>query len=106
MSCLASRASNRVKGIEMKSVTGMSDEAINATVRAGNVTYGAGEYKFQAEMNASDFGMMILALRAAYEHTADGGCAGLAEIDAREEVADWAYQWCSDMAAGVGIEFV
>lgn len=93
----------------MDSYTAMSDEAVNAAVRASNIQSQTSEFRFPMELNLSDFQMMLLTLQAAYEHTADGGChEGAASLENQNaaEIAEWASQWCSDMAGTVGIEFV
>lgn len=90
--------------VVVKAFTYMSDEAIRAT-QEELVKLADG---YSMRLNARDSMMLMLALRAAYEHMADGGCPGVDESkpgDA-EKVAEWAGDFASTIAESVGIEMI
>lgn len=86
--------------------TAMSDDGIDAVIRA-IPRHVNGDKPFAMALNASDLSMLVLALKNAYEHTADMGCEGTDDIDANDgDAGEWAASWVSSIADQFGIEFV
>lgn len=84
--------------------TAMSDDGIDAMLqRVGEIAADG----YHMSLNPSDLGSLILALKNAYEHTADMGCEGTDDIDlADEEAGNWAASFLGDIAEQMGIEFI
>lgn len=90
--------------VVMRSYTAMSGEAI-AAVQEELIQLPDG---YEMRLNPRDSCMLVLALRAAYEHMSGGGCPGVEENkpgDA-DAVAEWAADFLSGIAETVGIEMV
>jgi hypothetical protein len=91
----------------MQSFTAMSEEGVSAVLDAA---MGLGSGGYAMVLKGQDLQLMIRALQAAYEHTADGGCPSLEDGDVASynmvTVDEWAADFLSGMAETLGIEFV
>lgn len=85
----------------MRSFTYMSDEALSAVAEELDKLPDG----YPVRLSSEDAKRLMLALKAAYEHTADGGCHECGDENS-EAVSEWAGGFVSGMASTLGVEFV